>query len=85
VNVSSLALVAGQVKGAPASTAAATGIPHWRKQGTAMQLNVDGKPYLALARADAAQGDFLAAWGDWKSGGWSGDTTGRGLNMTMRD
>ena len=38
-----------------------------------------------LAGDDTAQGDFLAAWGDWKSGGWSGDTTGRGNNMLMRD
>ena len=42
-------LVAGQVKSAPVSTAGATEIPHLRKQGTATQLIVDGKPFLALA------------------------------------
>jgi hypothetical protein len=42
-------------------------------------------PGRQLAGDDTAQGDFLAAWGDWKSGGWSGDTTGRGLNMMLRD
>ena len=42
-------------------------------------------PGRQLAGDDTAQGDFLAAWGDWKSGGWSGDTTGRGYNMMMRD
>lgn len=41
-------LVSGQVKSAPASTAAAE-IPHLRKQGTATQLIVDGKPILLLA------------------------------------
>ena len=45
----SIALVAGQVKSAPAPTTAATELPHLRKQGTATQLIVDGKPYLALA------------------------------------
>src|SRR5208283_3745914 len=30
-------------------TASASDIPHLRKQGTATQLIVDGKPYLALA------------------------------------
>ena len=47
--VCSLALVAGQVKSPPASTTAATEIPHLRKQGTATQLIVDGKPFLVLA------------------------------------
>ena len=49
VLMSSLTLVAGQVKSAPVSTAGATAIPHLRKQGTATQLIVDGKPFLALA------------------------------------
>lgn len=44
-----LALVAGQVKGSPASTNPASEIPHLRKQGTATQLIVDGRPFLALA------------------------------------
>ena len=44
-----LALVAGQGQSDPASTAAASDIPHLRKQGTATQLIVDGKPFLALA------------------------------------
>jgi len=44
----SLAPVAGQVKSPPASTTA-TGIPHLRKQGTATQMIVDGKPFLLLA------------------------------------
>ena len=49
--VSSLALLSGQVKTAPAPApaAAAAEIPHLRKQGTATQLIVDGKPFLALA------------------------------------
>jgi hypothetical protein len=42
-------------------------------------------PGRQLAGDDTAQGDFLAAWGDWKSGGWSVDTTGHGLNMMVRD
>jgi hypothetical protein len=46
--VCSLALLDGQVKSTPASTGAATEIPHVRKQGTATQLIVDGKPFLAL-------------------------------------
>jgi len=41
----SLALVAGQVK----RSAPATEIPHLRKQGTATQMIVDGKPFLLLA------------------------------------
>src|SRR5208283_3394472 len=45
----SLALVAGQVKSTPAPTTAASEIPHLRKQGTATQLIVDGKPFLAVA------------------------------------
>ena len=45
----SIALVAGQAKGSPVSTNPASGIPHLRKQGTATQLIVDGKPFLALA------------------------------------
>ena len=47
--VCSLALVAGQAKGSPVSTTSASEIPHLRKQGTATQLIVDGKPFLALA------------------------------------
>jgi hypothetical protein len=43
------ALVAGQGQSTPAPAKAATEIPHLRKQGTATQLIVDGKPYLALA------------------------------------
>jgi hypothetical protein len=42
-------------------------------------------PGRQLAGDDTAQGDFLAAWGDWKSAGWGGDTTGRGYNLMMRD
>ena len=38
-----LALVAGQ------SQTSASDIPHLRKQGTATQLIVDGKPFLALS------------------------------------
>ncbi len=45
----SLAFAANQAKSSPAPTAAATQIPHLRKQGTATQLIVDGKPFLALA------------------------------------
>jgi hypothetical protein len=37
------------VKTAPAPAAAATAIPHLQKQGTATQMIVDGKPFLALA------------------------------------
>jgi len=43
-----LALVAGQGQTKPAPTAAASDIPHLRKQSTATQLIVDGKPFLAL-------------------------------------
>ncbi len=45
----SVALVAGSVKGSPVATNPASEIPHLRKQGTATQLIVDGKPFLALA------------------------------------
>src|SRR5208283_4704322 len=44
-----LALVAGQGQSGSVSSTAASGIPHLRKQGTATQLIVDGKPFLALA------------------------------------
>jgi beta-galactosidase GanA len=45
----SLALAAGPVKDSPVSTNPASEIPHLRKQGTATQLIVDGRPFLALA------------------------------------
>jgi hypothetical protein len=45
----SATLVSGQVKTTPARTAGAAEIPHLQKRGTATQLIVDGKPYLALA------------------------------------
>ena len=38
-----------RAKGGPVSTASASDIPHLRKQGTATQLIVDGKPFLVLA------------------------------------
>jgi beta-galactosidase GanA len=41
--------VAGQVKGGSVPTPSASDIPHLQKQGTATQLIVDGKPFLALA------------------------------------
>jgi hypothetical protein len=44
-----LALVAGQAQTKSVPTTAASPIPHLRKQGTATQLIVDGKPFLALA------------------------------------
>jgi hypothetical protein len=44
-----LSLVASQGRSGSASTASASDIPHLRKQGTATQLIVDGKPFLALA------------------------------------
>ena len=44
-----LALVAGQGQSKSVPTTAASDIPHLRKQGTATQLIVDGKPFLALA------------------------------------
>ena len=57
------ALVAGQVESAPVSTAGATEIPHLRKQGTATQLIVDGKPFLALAgelsNSSATSADYM--------------------------
>jgi len=43
-----LALVAGQGQTKPVPPTAASDIPHLRKQGTATQLIVDGKPFLAL-------------------------------------
>ena len=45
----SLALVAGGAPSNRFSTASASEIPHLRKQGTATQQIVDGKPFLALA------------------------------------
>ena len=44
----SLALAASQGNG-PAPSGSASDIPHLRKQGTATQLIVDGKPFLMLA------------------------------------
>src|SRR5208283_1794812 len=49
VLVCHLALVAGEGRSQSVLTASASDIPHLRKQGTATQLIVDGKPYLALA------------------------------------
>jgi hypothetical protein len=72
-----LALVAGQGQSKPAPAAAAqapskpapaaTQIPHLRKQGTATQLIVDGKPFLALsgelANSTATSLDYMKmAW-----------------------
>ncbi|MGA3182449.1 MAG: beta-galactosidase, partial [Verrucomicrobiota bacterium] len=47
--VCSLALVAGRVGGGASPADSASDIPHLRKQGTATQLIVDGRPFLALA------------------------------------
>ena len=44
-----LALVVGQGQSAPVPAGSAADIPHLRKQGTATQLIVDGKPFLALS------------------------------------
>jgi len=45
----SVALVVGRGQSRSASTGAASDIPHLRKQGTATQLIVDGKPFLLLS------------------------------------
>jgi len=45
----SLAPVAGQGQSRSASSTSASDIPHLQKQGTATQLIVDGKPFMALA------------------------------------
>ena len=45
----SLAFAANQGKNSPVPATSASDIPHLRKQGTATQLIVDGKPFLALA------------------------------------
>ena len=45
----SLAFAAGQGQTRRAATTSASDIPHLRKQGTATQLIVDGKPFLVLA------------------------------------
>ena len=44
-----LAFVASQCKSGSVATSSASQIPHLQKKGTATQLIVDGKPYLALA------------------------------------
>ena len=44
-----LGLAAGQGQTRPVPAAAVSQIPHLRKQGTATQLIVDGKPFLVLA------------------------------------
>jgi hypothetical protein len=44
-----LGLVAAQGQSRPVPTTAASEIPHLRKQGTATQLIVDGKPFLVLS------------------------------------
>jgi hypothetical protein len=45
----SLAFAANQGQSRPGASASASDIAHLRKQGTATQLIVDGKPFLALA------------------------------------
>ena len=45
----SLAFAAGQSKSSPVPATSAAQIPHLRKHGTATQLVIDGKPFLALA------------------------------------
>ena len=45
----SLAFAASQSQSRPVSSTSASDLPHLRKQGTAIQLIVDGKPFLALA------------------------------------
>ena len=45
----SLTLAAGRGQTRSVSAPSAADIPHLRKQGTATQLIVDGKPFLALA------------------------------------
>ena len=47
--VCALALVASQGQTRSVSSRSASDIPHLQKQGTATQLIVDGKPFLALA------------------------------------
>jgi len=47
--VCALALVASQCKSRSVATTAVSEIPHLQKHGTATQLIVDGKPFLALA------------------------------------
>jgi hypothetical protein len=47
--VCALGAVAGQGQSRAVSTGAAADLPHLRKQGTATQLIVDGKPFLSLA------------------------------------
>jgi hypothetical protein len=47
--VCSLALAAGQSNSGSISATSAADIPHLQKQGTATQLIVDGKPFLALS------------------------------------
>jgi hypothetical protein len=47
--ICALALVASQCNSSSVSTTSASQIPHLQKQGTATQLIVDGKPFLALA------------------------------------
>ena len=47
--VGPLALAASQSKTSSVPATSASDIPHLRKQGTATQLIVDGKPFLALA------------------------------------
>jgi hypothetical protein len=46
--VCSLAFAASQGESSPVSATSASDIPHLRKQGTATQLIVDGKPFLVL-------------------------------------
>ena len=50
-----LAFAASQSKNGPVPATSASEIPHLRKQGTATQLIVDGKPFLALAGRTAQQ------------------------------
>jgi hypothetical protein len=53
-----LVVVASHGQSRPVSITSASDIPHLRKQGTATQLIVDGKPFLALG-AELIEGDCL--------------------------
>ena len=48
-SICALALAVSQDTGRSAATGSTSDIPHLRKQGTATQLIVDGKPFLLLA------------------------------------
>jgi len=77
----SLALVASQGQSTSVSTTSASEIPHLRKQGTATQLIVDGKPFLVLGSQLSVNSASNLAY--WKKVVWPRILTQAKLNTVV--